>query len=231
MVRDYPQLIDAKPEGYAIDRSFPDLIYIAGNAKADLHEQKLFWEKDGAVHSLPLLPGQVYMTPSGYHVRIEKHPGSTTWRLIGTAAEGAFCHKPCTVSGGGKSEISKSLVDYMHFGPIFVADPDKDFKLLDEIFDKDYSARYRPGAAERPDYGQRPSRRILDRERTLGSVIKLLTPSPQYTDEFNAWLQSIPSYIYAMVFIIKRFQSPEWDRPAGATISAWTSSTARRDTN
>ena len=29
---------------------------------------------------------------------------------------------PCTVSGGGKSEISKSLVDYMLYGPIFVAD-------------------------------------------------------------------------------------------------------------
>jgi hypothetical protein len=210
VVRDYPQFIDARPEGYAVDRRFPDLIYIAGNAKANLHDQKLSWEKDGAVHSLPLLPGKVYMTPSGYNVRMEKHPGSTTWRLIGTAAEGAFCHKPCTVSGGGKSEISKSLVDYMHFGPIFVADPDKDFALLDEIFDKDYSARYRPDAAERPDYSRHRSRKILDRERTLGSVIKLLTPSPQYTDEFNAWLQSIPSYIYAMVFIIKRFQSPEW---------------------
>ena len=46
----------------------------------------------------------------------------------------------------------------MHYGPIFVADPEKDFKLVDEIFDKDYSARYRPDAADRPDYGQRPSR-------------------------------------------------------------------------
>jgi hypothetical protein len=211
VVRDYADVLDAKPEGYAIDRNYPDLIYISENAGANLHDQHLAWERDGAVQSLPLLPGKVYMTPAGFKLRMEKHPESPSWRLIGTAAEGTFCHKPCTVSGGGKSEISKSLVDYMLFGPIFVADPDKDFGLVDEIFNKDYSERYRSDAADRPDYSQRPSRRILDRERSLGSVIKLLTPAPQYTDEFNAWLQSIPSYVYAIVFIIKRFQKPEWN--------------------
>src|SRR6202043_3073848 len=105
---------------------------------------------------------------------MEQHPGSPSWRLIGMAAEGAVCHKPCTVSGGGKSEISKSLVDFMHFGPIFVADPDKDFQLLDEIFNRDYSDRYRADSPERPDYAKRASRPILDRQRSLGSVIKLL---------------------------------------------------------
>ncbi len=211
VVRDYSDSLDAKPEGYAIDRNYPDLIYIPENAGANLHDQHVAWEMDGAVQSLPLLPGKVYMTPSGFKLRMEKHPESPSWRLIGTAAEGTFCHKPCTVSGGGKSEISKSLVDYMLFGPIFVADPDKDFGLVDEIFNKDYSERYRSDAADRPDYSRRPSRRILDRERSLGSVIKLLTPAPQYTDEFNAWLQSLPSYVYAIVFIIKRFQKPEWN--------------------
>ena len=155
VVRDYPEFVDAKPEGYAVDRSFPDLIYVAGDAYANMRDQKISWEKDGARQELPLLPDKVYITPSGYKFRMEKHPGSTTWRLIGTAAEGAFCHKPCTVSGGGKSEISKSLIDYMLFGPVFVADPEKDFQLVDEIFNKDYSVRYRPEAAEKPDYGKR----------------------------------------------------------------------------
>ena len=40
-----------------------------------------------------------------------KHRAAPSWRLVGTVPEGTFCHKPCTVSGGGKSEISKSLVD------------------------------------------------------------------------------------------------------------------------
>ena len=50
-------------------------------------------------------------------------------------------------------------------------------------------------------------------------MIKLLTPSPVYTDEFNAWLQSIPSYIYAMVFIIKALRAG-MGRRLGASISA-----------
>ena len=36
-------------------------------------------------------------------------------------------------------------------------------------------------------------------------MIKLLTPSEDYTDEYNAWLASFPNYIYPIVFIIKRF--------------------------
>jgi hypothetical protein len=209
VVRDYPDTVEARPEGYLLDRKYPDLIYIPENAGANLYDQHIAWESDGQLRSLPLLPGKVYMTPSGYKLRMEKHPESPSWRLIGTAAEGVFCHKPCTVSGGGKSEISKSLVDYMLYGPVFVADAEKDFCLVDEIFNRDYSGRYRPD--ERPQSDERSSRKILDRERSLGSVIKLLTPSPQYTDEFNAWLHSIPGYIYAIVFIIKRFQKPEWN--------------------
>ncbi|MFM7926082.1 MAG: hypothetical protein ACKO9Q_00085 [Pirellula sp.] len=51
---------------------------------------------------------------------------------------------------------------------------------------------------------------MLDTRRSLGSVIKLLTPSREYTDEYNAWLSKIPSHIYAMAFIIKRFYKEEW---------------------
>ncbi len=66
------------------------------------------------------------------------------------------------------------------------------------------------GSSERPDYAKASSRRVLDPRRTLGSVIKLLTPSTEYTDEYNAWLRTIPSHIYAMAFIIKRFSKPDW---------------------
>ena len=45
--------------------------------------------------------------------------------------------------------------------------------------------------------------------RSLGSVVKLLTPSEDYTDEYNAWLESFPNYIYPIVFIIKRFAPHE----------------------
>ncbi len=214
VARDYAAFVDVRPEGYGIDRIFPNLIYIAENSKASLQTQRVTWLKDGEEHSIPLLPGQVYMAPSGYKLRMEKHPEAPTWRLIGTAGEGSFCHKPCTVSGGGKSEISKSLVDYTLYGPIFVSDLETDLDLAQELFDKDYSTRWKDTLSWKPDYVTKPSRQLLDPGRSLGSVIKLLTPSSDYTDDYNRWLKTIPSYIYALVFIIKRFwkaeHGPDW---------------------
>ena len=36
--------------------------------------------------------------PSGYKVEMRKPSAGQRWRLVGTNAEGTFCHKPCTVS-------------------------------------------------------------------------------------------------------------------------------------
>ena len=198
-------------KGYAKDRRFPNLIYIPENSKATVHGQKITWQNDSGEQSIPLKPGKVYMLPSGYRFRLEKHPSAPTWRLIGTLFEGVFCHKPCTVSGGGKSEISKSVVDYVLYGPIFVANVERDLDLVQAIFDKDYSDRWRPDGTIKPDYTQEPSRKVLAANRSLGSVIKLLTPSVDYTEKYNDWLKSLPDYIYALVFIIKRFHRGDAD--------------------
>src|SRR5690606_3097148 len=122
VVRDNADWIHVQPEGYGIDTNYPDLIYIREAARDDLRRQTIYWKREGVGQHIPLLPGKVYMAPSGYKVRLEKHPAAPSWRIIGTAGEGTFCHKPCTVSGGGKSEISKSLNDYMEYGSVFVAD-------------------------------------------------------------------------------------------------------------
>jgi hypothetical protein len=212
VAEDYEDFIDLQPEGYGIDKNYPNLIYIPETAEATTGNQCVTWEHEGTQQSIPLLPGRTYMTPSGYKMRMEKHPAAPSWRLIGTTPEGVFCHKPCTVSGGGKSEISKSLVDYMLYGPIFVSNLEEDFELVQHIFDKDYSSRWREEGLVNPDYSETPSRRVLDTERSLGSLIKLLTPSSHYTEEYNDWLESIPNYIYAIVFIIKRFQLPNWEK-------------------
>ncbi len=211
VVRDYAETIDVQPQGYGIDRCCENLIYIPENSRASLHDQKIHWQSDGQEQAIALEPGKVYMAPSGYKLRMEKHPSAPSWRLIGTSAEGIVCHKPCTVSGGGKSEISKSLRDYMLSGPIFVNDLDADCARLDELFSRNYATRWRNDSPEKPDYSRRSSRPILDSNRTLGSVIKLLTPSREYTDDYNTWLSRIPGYIYAMAFIIKRFSKPEWE--------------------
>jgi hypothetical protein len=213
VVRDYGSEMDFKPEGYAVDKLHPTVIYVSENAKFTVSDQRVSWHYNSVPHHIPLRPGYIYMTPSGYKVRLEKHPAAPSWRLIGTLFEGAFCHKPCTVSGGGKSEISKSITDYLLHGPVFIADAEKDLDMVQEIFDRDYTDRWKPDGSVKPDYARIASRRILDKGRSLGSVIKLLTPSPDYTDSYNEWLEQIPDHIYAIVFIIKRMHSgdpAEW---------------------
>lgn len=210
VVHEYSSWIDVKSGGYGVDKNFPNLIYIPEDARADLRQQDISWKRNEELISIPLLPGKVYMAPSGYKVRIEKHPSAPSWRIIGTAAEGTFCHKPCTVSGGGKSEISKSLVDYMQYGSVFVSDIEEDLNLVQQIFDRDFSDRWNPTLKDAQSYAQYPSRPILSPKRSLGSVIKLLTPSEDYTEKYNAWLAEIPSHIYALVYAIKRFHNPAW---------------------
>ena len=212
LARDYSGFIDVQPSGYGIDRVHPEVVYIPENAKVTLLEQCVRWNRDGKDVQIPLLPENVYIAPSGYKIRLEKHPAAPSWRLVGTSGEGLVCHKPCTVSGGGKSEISKSLRDYMLYGPIFVSDLHKDFAALDDIFSRDYTDRWNSKYENRPVYAKgQKSRSVLDPNRSLGSMIKLLTPSPDYTASHNEWLAGIPNHIYAMAFIIKRFSKPEWE--------------------
>ena len=209
VARDYAGTIDVQPEGYGIDRSDRSIKYIPENAFATLQERCIRWEHDGKDQSIPLMPGEIYIAPSGYKIELQKHPSAPSWRLIGTVGEGIFCHKPCTVSGGGKSEISKSLRDYMLYGPIFVGERESDFAKLDEIFARDYSDRWRSDTEDRPSYVDKPSRSVLDPARSLGSTIQLLTPQPNFSDDYVAWLGTIPDRVYALALIIKRFYRPE----------------------
>ncbi|MEM6980933.1 MAG: hypothetical protein AAF539_14830, partial [Planctomycetota bacterium] len=208
----YPSFVDVQPEGYGIDKHYPNVIYIPENALVTLRQRCVCWtDSNEQPQSIPLSPNETYIAPSGYKIQLEKHPSAPSWRLIGTVGEGVFCHKPCTVSGGGKSEISKSLRDYMLYGPIFIKDHETDFDLIDQIFNRDYGARWSATYTGRTDYSERSSRHVIDPKRSLGSVIKLLTPSPDYNDDYNSWLETIPEHVYAAVLIIKRFIAPEME--------------------
>lgn len=207
MAYHYGAIMDLQPEGYAIDKQFPDVIYVPQDLRMNLNSQRISWVKNGKSHSIRLRPGKVYIQPNGYKIEMCKHPGAPSWRLVGTVAEGTFCHKPCTVSGGGKSEISKSIEDAVIYGPLFVDDIQRDLDKVQSIFDKDYNGRFLPGY-ENED--RDPNRKLLSSERSLGSVIKMMTPSSHYTAEFNDWLRSIPPSIWALVFLIKRFYRDEW---------------------
>ena len=196
---------ERRPERYAVDRNHPDIIYVPENANFQLLAQKVCWEHDGQKHEIPLRLHHRYVLPCGYKVHMEKPVSGRSWRLLGTMAEGTLCHKPCTVSGGGKSEISKPISDAILQGSIFVADFAKDFDHVGELLRRDYSNRYADPARNGQD-----TRLILSPRRSLGSVIKLLTPSPAFNTEYNAWLQSIPQHIKELVYVLKRFYRPEW---------------------
>jgi hypothetical protein len=56
----------------------------------------------------------------------------------------------------------------------------------------------------------RKRRPILSPERSLGSVIQLLTPSHAYTAEYNDWLRRLPQTTRQLVFTVKRYYRPEW---------------------
>ena len=196
--------ITVSPEGYAIDNQFNDIIYIPETAHIDMEKQKISWTKGGEEQTIKLQVHHTYIYPSGFKVHMQKHPQAPSWRLIGTLGEGTCCHKPSTVSGGGKSEISKSIQDSMISGPVFVGDFEKDLDKVEAIFNYDYSKRRR-------DSSKNDDRNVLTSKRSLGSVIRLLTPSAEtYTDEYNQWLESIPQHILALVYLIKRFYKTEW---------------------
>jgi phosphoenolpyruvate carboxykinase (diphosphate) len=196
--------VERRPERYAVDQTYPNIIYVPEDAEFHVREGIVEWPFEGKLFKLTLRVDCTYVLPSGYKVRMEKQTGGTVWRLIGSRPDGVLCHKPCTVSGGGKSEISKSLRPMIQPAPIFVRDYEDDMQAVAEIMKKDFTASYkRP-----PD--ERSCRPLLSLERSLGSVIKLLTPSPEYTDEHNAWVSQMPQTIRQLVFVLKRYYRPEW---------------------
>ncbi len=134
VVERYGDIMELQPEGYGIDKRYPEVIYVPQKLRMDLIAQTITWEVNGVPQSIRLRPDRVYIQPNGYKLEMQKHPDAPSWRLIGTDPEGTFCHKPCTVSGGGKSEISKSLDDGIIYRPLFVDDLDKDLDMVQEIF-------------------------------------------------------------------------------------------------
>jgi hypothetical protein len=197
--------MDLRPEGCAVDKNYPEVIYVPEDAHFDLETQRVTWNSSEGEHSIKLLPGQTYVRPSGYKVHMEKPGPNRAWRLVGTVAEGLLCHKPSTVSGGGKSEISKPITDAIFTGPVFVSNFKWDFDRVAALLSTDY---YKNRFKDPSRLDKRP---ILSAERSLGSVIKLLTPDERdYTPEYNEWLAKIPQYIKELVFVVKRHYKAAW---------------------
>jgi hypothetical protein len=199
--------VEVQPEGYATDRRYSDIIYVPENAEFRVREGSVKWKRaNGEWHQLVFRAGETYVLPWGTKIRLEKQTGGTAWRIVASRADGVLCHKPCTVSGGGKSEISKSISSIILRGPIFVSDFYEDTEKVAEILKKDFSCIYKRSIS-----AERASRPILSPDRSLGSVIKLMTPSPEYTDEHIQWLAGVSPTVRQLLITVKRYYQPEWE--------------------
>ncbi len=199
------ELVERRPQGYAVDRRYPDVYYLPEDSVFTLRDGLVRWNHNGHAHQLTLHPANVYVMPSGFRVHLEKQPYGAAWRLVGSRPRGTLCHKPCTVSGGGKSEISKSIAHALLNGPVYVRDYREDMDKVAEIFRRDFSRVYKSRPSD-----PRSNRPILSPDRTMGSVIRLFTTSPQYTDEHNEWIRNLPQSTRQLLFTVKRYYRPEW---------------------
>ena len=204
-----PGRFEVREDGSAVVVDDPTVVLVPGGAHYSMRSQTVAWTRpDGGESSIPLLVGNTYVAPGGYRVHAKHREGDATqWHLVGTAPWSTQAHKPATVSGGGKSEISKSLLDAFVFGEAYVGDVDEDFDAVQRILDGNYADRFVDPANKSEHH-----RSILSERRSLGSVIKLLTPSSMYTDEYNAFLESIPDHIKELIFTVKRFYQPSWGK-------------------
>ena len=197
--------VNLGPEGFATDRLYRDILYVREDAEFSVRLGTVRWKHKGMEHTLALRAETTYVLPNGFRLWMEKQSGGSAWRLVGARPRGTLCHKPCTVSGGGKSEISKSISGVILEGPVFVRDYPRDIEVVAELLKKDFSEIYRVRPAE-----HRARRPILSPERTMGSVIHLFTPAPEYTDAHNAWIRDLPYAIRELLFTVKRYYRPEW---------------------
>ena len=204
-VKNNKNRIDLQKEGYGIDKNYKDIFYLPEGTEFNILKQTVSWKIGDKEHSIKLLPHKTYFLPNGNKVRMDKYVGALRYRLVESKGDGTFCHKPCTVSGGGKSEISKSIQDAIITGSFFINDFEKDFIKVEEIINYDYADRFIDPALK-----SETSREFLSSKRSMGSCIKLLTPSSDYIESYNTWLQSLPQYIKGIAFIIKRFYRKEW---------------------
>src|SRR5674476_322850 len=166
-----PGRFELQPEGHAIDRVVPGLTLVPAFASYSLRTQTVSWTgKRGEKYAIPLTAGHVYISPNGYRVYSKpREADKTQWHLLGISPIATQCHKPATVSGGGKSEISKSLLDAFVFANAWTANFDTDIETVADLIATDFADRYAD-----PN-GHDDHRPMLSDERSLGSVIKLMT--------------------------------------------------------
>ena len=198
-----PDHFEMLSDGQARVLDIDDVVMVPGGAKFSLRDDTVSW--DNGDHSIRMRADTEYISPAGYRIHMVHNDADDQWYLEGTYGDSTTLHKCCTVSGGGKSEISKAISDTFLWGNAYSPDFEADMDAVDDILHRDYSTRFADPKLNGIDH-----RPVLSTERSVGSVIKLLTPSSDFTDWYNDWINSIPAFRKELVFTIKRYYKPEW---------------------
>lgn len=198
-----PDHFEMLSDGQARVLDIDDVVLVPGGTKFSLRDGTVSW--DNGDHSIRMRADTEYISPAGYRIHMVHNDADDQWYLEGTYGDPTTLHKCCTVSGGGKSEISKAISDTFLWGNAYSPDFEADMDAVDDILHRDYSTRFADPKLNGIDH-----RPVLSTERSVGSVIKLLTPSSDFTDWYNDWINSIPAFRKELVFTIKRYYKPEW---------------------
>ncbi len=198
-----PDHFEMLSDGQARVLDIDDVVLVPGGTKFSLRDGTVSW--DNGDHSIRMRADTEYISPAGYRIHMVHNDADDQWYLEGTYGDSTTLHKCCTVSGGGKSEISKAISDTFLWGNAYSPDFEADMDAVDDILHRDYSTRFADPKLNGIDH-----RPVLSTERSVGSVIKLLTPSSDFTDWYNDWINSIPAFRKKLVFTIKRYYKPEW---------------------
>ncbi|MDO5502887.1 MAG: hypothetical protein Q4G67_06890 [Actinomycetia bacterium] len=197
-----PQAWRLDPAGWAQNVEHPELVLVPTEAHFSLRTRSITFGDT----EIPFRGDTTYVDPTGFRVQMKQvREIPVQWTIIGTSADATVCHKPSTVSGGGKSEISKSIADAITIGQAYVSDFDAEMDEVAALIERDYSNRF--ADSDRNGVDHRP---VLSAERSIGSVIKLFTPRADYSQEHNDFIRSVPAHIRELVYVIKVAYQPEW---------------------
>jgi hypothetical protein len=195
------------PRATRIDRKLPrHRLRAGGRALRPAPASGAHLDPGRREQKLKLLPRQDLRPAVGLQGAPGAPRGSRTWRLVGTVAEGTLCHKPCTVSGGGKSEISKpDRRD--HPGPGLRRRLQDATSTRRRPARRDYSRRFAtpPAAAPTRARSSAPNARsarssscFTPDERIHGVRVQRNGSKPSRSTSRNS------------CFVVKRYYKPEW---------------------
>src|SRR5262249_53019106 len=69
VLRDLGDAVTVQPEGHATDNSHPDLVYVPETTRASIARQQLWWPHHGQEQAISMIPGRIYMLPSGFKLQ------------------------------------------------------------------------------------------------------------------------------------------------------------------